>query len=61
MAINLIYANKDKSKGDGGWTLDYKYLMSIQKIMEAHYSDSVSLEDIEAILLVANGESVLLA
>lgn len=55
----LIYANENKVKSPGGWILDYNYLLSVQKAV-GNVDVSIDLEELEAILLVANGESELI-
>lgn len=54
--IELVYATEEQKRI--GWVLDVRYLANIQSSLGqfAH----MSLEDIEAVLLVANGEGDLL-
>ena len=56
---SLKYANKDKSKNEGGWILDLGYLVEIQEQVVKEHVD-IDIETIEVVLLVANGESNLL-
>lgn len=60
--IELKYANTDKSLDSGGWILDYKYLLNIMEKVNSLDDTSLhtSREEIEVILLVANGELDLL-
>lgn len=55
----LVYDNENKTRGAGGWLLDYNYLVDISKQVEKEHV-GVDLETIEIILLIANGEKHLI-
>ena len=50
-SIELVYANKENQ--DKGWVLSPSYLRGIQERL-AH---DLTLEDIESVVLVANGQA----
>lgn len=58
----LVYSNKEKTIDENGWILAVPYLERVKEKLEdlgyGGYSD-LMLEDIESILLVANGEEEL--
>lgn len=54
--IELVYASEEQKRI--GWVLDMRYLSNLQSSINM-FTD-ISLEDIEAVLLVANGEGHLL-
>ena len=57
--MKLKYANEDKTCEQGGWILDYNYLVNIaEKLQSIHHG--TDLETIEATLLIAVGEFGLL-
>lgn len=56
MNIELVYASEEQERI--GWILDMRYLSNIQQSL-SNFTD-VCLEDIEAVLLVANGQGHLL-
>lgn len=58
--MELKFANTDKTKTASGWILDVDYIFSILEALEELGVDYVSSEDIEAVLLVANGDGNLL-
>lgn len=60
--IELKYANPDKSLDTGGWILDCEYLLDIMEKVNSLEDTSLhtSREEIEVILMVANGEFELL-
>lgn len=57
--IKLIYSNQNKEKNEYGWILNMKYLDDIQEALEKR-GIYLEMEDIEAVLLVANDEAELL-
>lgn len=54
--IELIYASEEQERI--GWILDMRYLSNIQQSLSS--ITNLSLEDIEAVLLMANGQGHLL-
>lgn len=54
--IELVYASEEQKRI--GWILDMRYLSNLQSSISS-FSD-IGLEDIEAVLLVANGQGHLL-
>lgn len=58
----LRFAKEDKTLSDGGWILDYEFLKDIHEKISSLSDETLhtDMENIEAVLLVANGEEELL-
>lgn len=57
----LRFAKEDKTLSDGGWILDYEFLKGIHEKINFLSDETLhtDMENIEAVLLVANGEEEL--
>lgn len=58
----LKFAKEDKTLCDGGWILNYEFLKEIHEKVVSLSDETLhtDMENIEAVLLIANGEEELL-
>lgn len=56
----MRFPSATEEEREGGWTLSYRFLEAIQGAARLHDS-SVSLEQVEAVLIAAQAHALLLA